>query len=230
MPGFIEASDPGEPSGGFHPFVTYRTEEPAPLTKVDLEFQADRLRFMGLDEVLVAEFLRRASADQAAAHRWLGARTAEMVPPKPPTCDCGEVLAGLDWRGVAIMRCSECGARWRIEINDAKTWSQAAIDGASDAWLAAHPVEYDDPYGDFEPVQVIETGLPPLVDAIEPGTGYPVASWTGGGHAAVLYVCRQKPGEFDLPGDEYENEIEHLIREERLVEHRQRWRRLDQRP
>jgi len=60
---------------------------------------------------------------------------------------------------------------------------------------------------------VIEGGLPPLVGQIDPGTCYPVASWAGGRYAAVLYVCRQEDGEFDFPGDEYENEIEHLVRE-----------------
>jgi hypothetical protein len=215
VPGIIEDTNPGEPTGGFQSFVTYSTDPPPPPTQVDLELQADRLRFMGLDESLVAEFLRRAAADHADAHRWLGERLVEIAPPDaPPTCDCREVLIGLDWRGAAIMRCSQCGARWRIEINDAETWSQTAIDGPNDEWLAAHPVEYDDPYGDLGPEDVIEGRLPPLVGQIEPGTCYPVASWTGGRYAAVLYVCRQEAGEFDLPGDEYENEIEHLIRED----------------
>jgi hypothetical protein len=213
VPGIIEDTDPGEPSGRFQSFVTYSTQPPAPPSQVDLELQADRLRFMGLDEGLVAEFLRRAAADHADAHRWLGDQIEAMAPPEPPpTCDCGEVLVGLDWRGAAIMRCSKCAARWRVEISIGDTWSQSAIDGPSAEWLAAHPVEYDDPYGDLAPEQVIEDGLPPLVEMIEPGRCFPVASWTGPRYAAVLYVCRHQPGEYDFPGDEYENEIEHLIR------------------
>jgi len=88
MPGIVEDTDPGEPSGGFQSFVTYSTEPAAPPTQVDLELQADRLRFMGLDEALVAEFLRRASTDHATAHRWLATRMEELAPPDPPpTCD-----------------------------------------------------------------------------------------------------------------------------------------------
>lgn len=215
MPGIIENTDPGDSSGGFHSFVTYSTEPPAPPSQVDLELEADRLRFMGLDEALVAEFLRRAAANHADVHQWLGDRMAEMAPPEPPpTCDCGEVLVGLDWRGAVIMRCSRCGARWRVEITSGDNWSQSAIDGPSDEWLDAHPVEYDDPYGDLAPERVIEDGLPPLVKTIKPGTCFPVASWTGDQYAAVLYVCRHESGEFDFPGDEHENEIEHLIQED----------------
>jgi hypothetical protein len=139
----------------------------------------------------------------------------ELSPPDPPpTCDCGEVLIGLDWRGAAVMRCSECGARWHIEISSGDTWSQSAIDGPTDEWLAEHPVESHDPYGDLAPESVIEDGLPALVGTIEPGTCFPVASWTGARHAAVLYLCRHETGKFDFPGDEYENEIEHLVRED----------------
>ncbi len=214
MPGIIEDDYPGEPQGGFQSFVAYSTEPPAPPTQIDLELQADRLRFMGLDDALVAEFLRRAGTDHADAHRWLAARMEELAPPAPPpTCDCGEALVGLDWRGAAIMRCSQCGARWRVEINSADTWSQSAVDGPSEDWLAAHPAEFHDPCGDLGPEQVIEGGLPAIVEFIEPGRCFPVASWTDARFAAVLYLCRHEPGGFDFPGDEYENEIEHLVRE-----------------
>ena len=45
---------------------------------------------------------------------------------------------------------------------------------------------------------------------IDPGTWLPLATWRDERFAAVLYVYRMEPGEFDLPGDEYEPEIEYM--------------------
>lgn len=53
---------------------------------------------------------------------------------------------------------------------------------------------------------------PPLpATGIAPGAYFPVASWQRAGHAAVLYVHRRLAHEFDLRGDEYEDDIEHLV-------------------
>jgi len=214
VPGIAEATDPGEPNGGFQSFVTYGTGPPPPPTAIELELQADRLRFMGLDESLIGGFLTRAQQAYPEAQHWLGERLAELAPPdEPPTCDCGEILVGLNWRGAAIMRCSVCGARWRVEITDTESWSQAAVDGPSAEWVEAHPLQYADAYGQHTPEDVIQHGLPALVSEIDAGTCFPVATWEGDRYGAVLYVCRQEAGEFDFPGDEYENEIEHLVRD-----------------
>jgi hypothetical protein len=54
--------------------------------------------------------------------------------------------------------------------------------------------------------------MPPIpIGGIEPGTFFPVATWQSTRDAAVLYVHRLETKEFDLPGDEYEDETDHLV-------------------
>lgn len=54
--------------------------------------------------------------------------------------------------------------------------------------------------------------MPPIpAGGIDPGTFFPVATWQGDRDAAVLYVHRLERNEVDLPGDEYEDETEHLV-------------------
>jgi hypothetical protein len=124
------------------------------------------------------------------------------------------VLVEASWRGRATVRCTVCGARSGVEVRSEEEWSHWEITGPSDEWLAAHPFEEESPYGDFEPDDVLRDGLPELPAEIAPGTYFPVAMWQDDHDAAVLYVHRLSPGDFDLPGDEYEDETEHLVRED----------------
>jgi hypothetical protein len=171
---------------------------------------------MGLDAALVAEAEQRLRANASRGMRWVEARLIELEPPrKPPECDCGEPLVDADWRGRATVRCNVCGSRWGVEVIDAETESLWAINRPTDEWRAAHPEQEYDPYGEFAPEDVIRDGLPPLVREIECGTYFPLATWQDDRDAAVLYVHRRMPGDFDLPGDEYEDETEHLVRDDR---------------
>ena len=130
-----------------------------------------------------------------------------------PTCQCGEPLVGVAWRGRATIRCRVCGSRWGVDVIDDKTESCWSIDGPSPAWLQAHPVDDHDPYGDFQPEDVLRDGVPALPTAgIEPGVYFPVAVWQSDRDAAVLYVHRRESGESDRAGDEYEDETQHLVR------------------
>lgn len=88
------------------------------------------------------------------------------------------------------------------------------ISGPTDEWRASHPEPEYDPYGEFSPEEVLVRGLPPLRHEIEPGTCFPVATGQDDRDAAVLYVHRRLRGNFDVPGDEYEDETEHLMRDE----------------
>jgi len=214
MPGLIEDDDPGESSLGSHLTFTSSTVDAVPMP--DVEFFVDRLRFMGLDHALVDEADRRLRADLPAGMRWLREQLKALDPPrKPPACDCGEPLVDTDWRGRATIRCSVCGSRWGVEVIDEGTESLWSISGPTAEWRHAHPVEENDPYGEFQPDAVLRDGLPPLpATEIHPGTSFPVATWQGDRHAAVLYVHRQEAGEFDMPGDEYEDETEHLALDE----------------
>lgn len=182
------------------------------VTPLNVELMVDRLRFMGLDPELVDEAEERLRGDVGTGMEWPGRQLQRLEPPrKPPTCDCGEPLVSLEWRGRATVRCSVCGSRWGVEVVGEQRESLWNIGGPDDGWRAAHPVQYDDPYG-FEPEEVLRDGVPPLpAGGIDPGTWYPLATWQDEDHAAVLYVHRRAPDEFDLPGDEYESEIEHLV-------------------
>ena len=208
MPGVIENDDPGESS--IHLFATPSISATDEDLDIDVEEFVDRLRFMGLDRNLVDEANRRLRGDARAGMRWLDERLKELEPPrKPPTCQCGEPLVGVEWRGRATVRCTVCGARWGVEVIDEETESLWAV---SEEWRAEHPIEEYDPYGDFQPEDVLRDGLPPLPgEGIEPGSYFPVAAWQGERHGAVLYVHRRTPEEFDLRGDEYEDETEHLV-------------------
>ena len=94
----------------------------------DIESFVDRLRFMGVDQRVVDEAHRRLRADPRRGSRWVAERLRELEPPRrAPTCDCGEVLVGTEWRGRATVRCSECGARWGIEVIDGETESLWSI-------------------------------------------------------------------------------------------------------
>jgi hypothetical protein len=212
VPGVIEDEDPGEGAGGIHLFSTVSFGSTDDLPGFDVGEFADRLRFMGLDREFVDEAERRLHEDKRQGMVWLEQRLEEMEPPrKPPTCDCGEALVEANWRGRATVRCSVCGSRWGLEVAEEESESMWAISGPTEEWLAAHPVEEEDLY-EFEPEDVLRDGLPPLpTEAIEPGSYFPVASWQAAGHGAVLYAHRQLPDEYDLPGDEFEDETEHLV-------------------
>jgi hypothetical protein len=122
------------------------------------------------------------------------------------------VLVDVDFRGRATVRCTACGARWGVEVVDEETESFWQISGPTEEWLAAHPLDEQLLYGAFQPEDILRDGLPPLpADGIEPGTYFPLATWQHGDRAAVLYLHRRTAGEFDLPGDEYEEEVEHLV-------------------
>lgn len=212
MSGVVESNElPEGGDGGFSSFTVISASSPRPTPSADeVAEMADRLRFMGLSEDTAIEYERRLTEDFGAAIRWLQDLLQALPRRRRWVCDCGATLLDDEWHGQATVRCGTCGARWGIEARSGGTGRQWSVDGPSDEWLAAHPPEVEDPYGEHDPVSVITNGLPPLVDGIPPGTGYPIATWVHGSIAAVLYAYRQLPGEFDLPGDEYGNEIEHL--------------------
>jgi hypothetical protein len=183
------------------------------LSAQDVERMVDRLRFTGLDRGLVDEAEGRLRSDPAAGLHWLEERLRELEPrDEPVRCNyCGEVLVEASWRGRATVRCSKCGARWGVEVSSSENSSVWAISGPAEQWLADHP---DEEFGEdkSDPADVLIDGLPEWPsDGIPPGGYYPLAMWSDARHGAVLYVRRLMPGEFRLPGDEYEEEIEHLL-------------------
>ena len=106
---------------------------------------------MGLDRQLVDEAEERLRSDVGAGMEWLGQQLQRLEPPRtPPTCDCGEPLVRLEWRGRATVRCSVCGSRWGVEVVGEQRESRWNIGGPDDGWRAAHPVRYDDPYDEYE--------------------------------------------------------------------------------
>ena len=212
MPGIIEDEDPGGSGFRIHASVTV-ADSGGEVPTLDVESIVDRLRFMGLDRDLVDEADRRLRTDPRLGMRWVEQRLKEReAPRKPPTCSCGDVLVDDSWRGRATVRCSVCGSRWGVEVVDEETESLWAVSGPTAAWIAAHPIEERLRYDQFQPEDVLRDGMPPIpADGIEPGTFLPVATWQGQRDAAVLYVHRLEPGEFDLPSDEYEDETEHLV-------------------
>ncbi|MBW3614421.1 MAG: hypothetical protein KY439_03815 [Actinobacteria bacterium] len=215
MAGEIEDDEPEE--SGIHLTSVRSIDFSLRRPKVDVEEFVDRLKFMGVNRELVEEAERRLTANARRGMRWVEERLRELEPPRSaPRCgECGEELVDTDWRGRATVRCSACGSRWGIEVVDAETESLWAISGPSEEWRAAHPLEEHDPYGDFAPEEVLRTGLPPLPSGdIEPGTYFPVAMWQGSRDAAVLYVHRRTADECDGFGDEYEDETEHLVRDD----------------
>lgn len=212
MPGIIEEEDPG--GSGVHLHASATIVGPRGVVpKVDVEAMTDRLRFMGLDRDLVDEADRRLRADPRIGMRWLEEQLKALTPPrKPPTCSCGEALIDVSWRGRATIRCSVCGSRWGVEVVDEETESLWFISGPASEWIDSHPMEERFLYDEFQPEDVLRDGLPPLpANGIEPGSYFPVAAWRRSGDAAVLYVHRLEPDDFDLPGDEYEDETEHLV-------------------
>lgn len=79
----------------------------------------------------------------------------------------------------------------------------------------ANPIEERFRYDEFQPEDVLRYGIPPIPPCgIEPGNYFPVAMWQDDRDAAVLYVYRHESDEFDVPGDEYEDETQHLFRGE----------------
>lgn len=170
---------------------------------------------MGLDRDLVDEADQRLRVDARLGMRWIEQRLKELQPPrKPPPCSCGEGLVDVSWRGRATVRCSACGSRWGVEVVDEETESLWAVSGPTADWVEAHPAGERIRYDKFQPEDVLCEGLPPITVGIEPGTFFPLATWQDDRDAAVLYVYRQEPEEFDLPGDEYEDETQHLFRGE----------------
>lgn len=212
MTGIVEDEDPGRSGFQIHASITV-TESGGDVPTLDVESFVDRLRLMGLDRDLVDEADRRLRTDPALGMRWLEQRLNEREPPrKPPTCSCGEVLVDVSWRGRATIRCSVCGSRWGVDVVDEETESLWAVSGPTAEWIAAHPTEERFRYDEFEPEDVLRDGMPPIpAGGIEPGRFFPVATWQGDRDAAVLYVHRLERDEFDLPGDEYEDETEHLL-------------------
>lgn len=213
VPGMIENDDPGESGVHLtgHRSFRFRLRRP----KLDVDEFVDRLKFMGLDRPLVDEAEARLHANPRRGMRWVEDRLREIEPRrKPPECgECREELVDDAWRGRATVRCTACGSIWGVEVNDDESESQWLIEGPTPEWRAAHPIEEYDPYGDYSPEEVVRGGLPPLPTAdMEPGSYFPLAVWQDGRHAAVLYVHRRTPAECDYPGDEYEDETEHLIR------------------
>lgn len=212
MTGIIEDEDPSRSGFYIHASVT-DADSGGDVSMSDVESLVDRLRFMGIDRDLVDEADRRLRTDPNLGMRWLVRRLNERQPPrKPPTCSCGEVLVDVSWRGRATIRCSDCGSRWGLDVVDEETESLWAVSGPTAEWIAAHPAEERFRYDEFQPEDVLRDGMPPIPDGgIDPGTFFPVAAWQGDRDAAVLYVHRLERDEFDLPSDEYEDEIEHLI-------------------
>jgi len=211
--GIIEDEDPGNSGFQMHASVIV-AESGGEVPQLDVDSFVDRLRFMGLDRDLVDEAGRRLRADPHLGMRWFEQRMKDRQPPrKAPTCGCGEALVDVSWRGRATVRCSACGSRWGVEVVDEETESLWAISGPTAEWVEAHPVEERCRYDEFQPEDVLRDGMPPLpAGGIEPGTFFPVATWHDDRDAAVLYVYRQEPDEFDLPGEEYEDETQHLLR------------------
>lgn len=215
MPGDIENRDPGERPGQIT--ATRSFSFSFRRRKIDVEEFVDRLKFMGLDQEFLSEAEARLSANARRGMKWVEDELRELEPPrKPPSCsECGEPLVDDVWRGRATVRCTVCGARWGIQVNKDGSECQWQIDGPSDEWGENHPIEEYDPYGDFPPEAVLRDGLPALpTEDIEPGSYYPLALWKDDRHAAVLYVHRRTAAESDGPGDEYEDETEHLFRDD----------------
>ena len=150
MPGVIESGDPGESPVSFFPVVRFSSSNEPPT--LDAEDFVDRLRFMGLDRDFVDEAQRRLRLEGWAGMEWVQQRLEELRPPRqPPSCDCGEPLVGLDWRGRATVRCGVCGSRWGLDVRSEQEESIWGIAGPSDEWRAAHPIEEFDSYGEFRP-------------------------------------------------------------------------------
>lgn len=160
MPSVIEDDDPGESPIHVSEIVISSDADDVPA--LDIELFVDQLRFMGLDRDLVEEANRRLRADHRSGMRWLAERLKELEPPrKPPSCQCGEALVDASWRGRATVRCNSCGSRWGVEVIDEETEAYWPISGPSEEWREAHPDEEYDPYGDFQPEDVLRDGLPP---------------------------------------------------------------------
>jgi hypothetical protein len=70
----------------------------------------------------------------------------------------------------------------------------------------------DFPYGEHQPEDVLDTGLPVPPRVLAPGAWFPLAAWQDDQHGAVLYVYRNHPDDFDDPVDEYAEEVEILRR------------------
>jgi hypothetical protein len=214
--GIIEDDDP-EGGRGLFAFETVSHDvDSAEIAPFDIEQYVDRLRFMGLDRDFAREADVRLRADLRIGMAWVHERLTEMEPPrKPPQCSCGAELVDVAWRGRATVRCAVCGSRWGVEVNDDSSESFWEITGPTDAWLRDHPIEDEDRYAQYQPEDIVRDGLPPLPpDGIAPGAYFPLATWADDRDAAVLYVHRFAAGEFDMPGDDYENEIEHLETDE----------------
>jgi hypothetical protein len=214
VPGVIESGDLPEGGGGHASWSFIEATGPIPEpTPEDIEDFADRLRFMGLDEVIVVEFEQRAADDYRAAQGWIQEWLAALPHAPVWACECGEALVPDDWTGQATIRCEVCGRRWGLDAPERGGGQLWGVGGPSDEWSASHQEGPSDPYGRHHPAAVITQGLPPMVSEIEPGTGFPLATWMSGDWAAVLYGVRKQLSVFDLPGDEYEYEIEHLRRD-----------------
>jgi hypothetical protein len=216
VPGIIEDEEPDDEGGPILSstisFALSSDVDAPAVPPFDVELFLDRLRFMGLDRELIDEADRRLRVDVPSGMKWLEERMKELEPPRqPPECQCGEALVDADWRGRATVRCTVCGARWGVAVIDEENESLWEVSGPTAEWRAAHPIEDYDPYGEFDPEDVLRDGLPPLPTEIDAGSYFPVAMWSGERDAAVLYAHRRTPGDFDLPGDEYEDETEHLV-------------------
>jgi hypothetical protein len=184
MAGIIEEGegpDPGTAAGLDVGIVKL----PGSATEVEPELLADRLRFMGIAEDLVVEFEDRCRSGMEPALQWLEVMLDDLDEPTGWSCDCGALLVDGNWRGRAVMRCSECGARWALEVTTAEEGSQRLLSPPHTQWLEQHGQQEDPAYGDHPPEQVLLHGLPPLRDSIEPGESWPLAAWVDGRHGSL---------------------------------------------
>jgi hypothetical protein len=183
-------------------------------SRFDVPALLDQLAYMELPQTLIHEAAARLRVDPVEGKEWLTQRLKELeTPDQGPTCaHCGSVLLDVAWRGVATVRCDQCGGRWGLEVTDDSV-GQWAINGPSAEWLEAHPLEDEDNrYPEYPPEVILEAGMPPLPEGIDVGTSFPVASWQDGRWGAVLYVLRHDPVRHDWSGRHYEAAIEVLER------------------
>ena len=127
--GVIEGGDPG---GSGFTITTEFAFSDTPTTD-DVNQALERLgESPDVLPTLVAEARTRiaAGASPTEFFAWLATAATKMdKPSEPMDCDCGAALIDpTTWRGRAIVRCEECGSRWGVEVEDAETWSQWALD------------------------------------------------------------------------------------------------------
>ena len=131
MAGIIEEDegpDPGRGGGDMAVGIVKMTRSAA---EIDPKQLADRLRSVGITEDLVVEFEERCRSGTEPALEWLGGMLDDFLDdldePTAWSCDCGALLVDSSWRGRAVMHCSDCGARWALEVRTAEYGSQRLL-------------------------------------------------------------------------------------------------------